>query len=93
MVYVDSMKPCVPNERWPWRTSCHLFADSDDELHRFAAKIGLQRSWFQKHKRLNHYDLTWGKRKMALQDGAIAVTDKQMVGMFSKPEGVQLPLL
>lgn len=29
----------------PWW--CHLVADSEDELHAFAKRIGMARSWFQ----------------------------------------------
>ena len=37
----------------------HLIADSLDELHAFAAKIGLKRYWFQDAKKLHpHYDIT-----------------------------------
>jgi hypothetical protein len=90
MVYVDTLKPCLPNARWPWRHSAHLFADSEGELHRFAAAIGLQRSWFQRHNRLDHYDLTYGKRRQAVTKGAVEVTDKELVAMF-KP--AQLGLL
>lgn len=38
-VYVDDMP--IP-ARWS-----HLMADTDEELHRFAASIGLRRSWAQ----------------------------------------------
>jgi len=36
----------------------HLVADSEEELHVFAKRIGLKRTWFQDHKRHPHYDLT-----------------------------------
>lgn len=54
--------------------SCHMFADTRDltELHRIADAIGLKRTWFQ-NERLPHYDLTPGKRAMALRAGAIPV--------------------
>ena len=88
MVYVDSLKPCLPNARWPWRHSAHLFADSEEELHRFAIAIGLKRAWFQCHPRMDHYDLTFGKRRQAVAAGAVEVSDEQMVTMFKKPVGV-----
>lgn len=56
------------------RGSCHLFADSDDELHEFAAKIGMKREWFQPHRVANHYDLTPRRRAAALKLGAAETT-------------------
>lgn len=48
----------------------HLVADSLEELHRFAASIGLKRCWFQASHYL-HYDLTTAnKRRVAKAAGA-----------------------
>lgn len=69
MVYVDSLKECTPKKGWRWKEYCHLFADSLEELHEFAAKIGMRRSWFQQTK-LPHYDLTAKRRKIAVENGA-----------------------
>jgi hypothetical protein len=48
---------------------CHLFADDADceELHKFAAKLGMRRAWFHG----NHYDLVPTKRALAVRLGAI----------------------
>lgn len=54
---------------------CHLYADSLTELHDFAARIGMQRAWFQEgptHFRC-HYDLTPARRAEAVRLGAIEV--------------------
>lgn len=60
-------------------TAGHLTADSADELHAFAASVGLRREWFQSH-RLWHYDImTWSKRRRALRAGAVSVTPRQSV--------------
>lgn len=59
--------------------SCHMYADTLDELHAFARKIGLQRSWFQNHRFLPHYDLIASKRGIAIAFGAISHTSKEMV--------------
>jgi len=48
---------------------CHLFADSTDELHAFAERIGLLRNWFQG----DHYDLTPKRRAVAVAAGALEV--------------------
>ena len=72
MIYIDPLRPCIPNKNWKWDYSCHLFADSIDELHEFAKKIGMRRSWFQE-KRLPHYDLTAKRRQVAVGLGAIEV--------------------
>lgn len=65
----------------------HLFADTQDELHAFAASIGLKRSWFQAGKPrpdgtpsdLWHYDVTDSKREQAIAAGAKAVTWRESV--------------
>jgi hypothetical protein len=66
-VYVDNL-----NE-WGWRLgpSCHLVADGLDELHDFAARLGLKRLWFQGNASTPHYDLTARRRAKALTMGAI----------------------
>jgi hypothetical protein len=49
-----------------------MFADSEEELHEFANKIGMKSEWFQ-NKKLPHYDLTVKRRQLALSLGAIEV--------------------
>ena len=66
MVYVDPL--C--NHGWRLGPSCHMYADTLEELHAFAARIGLKRQWFQ-DKRLPHYDLTARRRAAAVKLGAI----------------------
>lgn len=56
--------------------SCHLTADTLDELHAFAKRIGMRREWFQ-DKRVPHYDLTPAKRAAALAAGAAFVPAKE----------------
>ena len=51
-----------------WTDGVHLVSDTSlDELHEFAARIGLKREWYQK----GHYDMTapWRIRR-ALKAGA-----------------------
>ena len=73
-VYVDNMRMQARVGRLDARWS-HLTADTDDELHALAARIGLRRAWHQKsppHSR-SHYDVTESKRAAAIAAGAIPV--------------------
>ena len=65
-VYVDSEEI-----QWRGRSWCHLVADSLDELHAFAAQLGLQRRWFQEGSYYPHYDVTVSIRNRALRIGAV----------------------
>lgn len=71
-VYVDKLR----NWGWELGPSCHLIADTNDELHEFAARLGLKREWFQTKTNNPHYDLTAGKRKLAVHLGAIELEDR-----------------
>lgn len=81
MVYVDMLI----NYGWKLGPSCHLLADSEDELHEFAAKIGMKRSWFQPAKvgAMPHYDLTAGKRMQAVKNGAKEIDRSELVQMLN----------
>src|SRR5262245_18662409 len=67
-VYVD--KAIFP---WKGKKWCHLFADTDAELHAFARRLGLRRSWFQEPPKASwrHYDITAAKRVRAIELGAV----------------------
>lgn len=95
-VYVDDAR--IPaqighlNTRWS-----HLFADTPEELHAFANKLGLQRRWFQdpvvcgKPKARPgsraaenwHYDVTDRKRRHAIAMGAVAVSWREAAALIS----------
>ena len=81
-VYVDIMRPCLKNMTWSHNESCHLVADSIEELHEFAKQLGLKRSWFQNRPWLPHYDLTQNKRRLAVKKGAIEITTSELVSMM-----------
>jgi hypothetical protein len=73
-VYVDELRAHnPPTKRWPYDQFCHLLADTLEELHTFAGKLQMRRSWFQPHDRLPHYDLTPNRRAMAVKAGAVEV--------------------
>ena len=76
-VYVDPLKTTPLNSNWPYVESCHLTADSEAELHAFAAAIGMKREWFQRHHLMPHYDLTSNKRSAAVRHGAVEITRRQ----------------
>jgi hypothetical protein len=57
-----------------WSGGGHLQADTLDELHEFAGRLGLRREWFQSkpgRPENDHYDLTGPGRVLALELGAI----------------------
>jgi hypothetical protein len=79
-VYVDDWRQPARVGRLAARWS-HLTVGPDDdldELHAFAAKIGLRRSWFQdKPWPRAHYDVTESKRQQAIRAGAVPITWRQ----------------
>ena len=79
MIFVDKLRPCLSNENWEHDISCHLFADTINELKLFAGLIGLKESWFQDNKRLPHYDLTEGMRIKAIKYGAVEMSNKDVL--------------
>lgn len=63
---------------WPWRGRrwAHLVSDeSYDELHEFAAVIGIPRQAFQG----DHYDVHDELRAVAIGQGAVAVDGRVLV--------------
>lgn len=80
-VYVDPMMSCIPNGRWRWTRSCHMFADTVDELHAMASVIGLRRAWFQPSPphRFPHYDLHESRRRAAVFAGVVELDRRQAV--------------
>ena len=53
----------------------HLIADTEDEAHVIAQRIGLRREWWQG----NHYDLVPSKRTAAMRLGAVALDRRAFV--------------
>ncbi len=75
-VYVDDAFCSDDPSGWgKWTGGGHLQADSLDELHAFAASIGLKRQWFQTRPGRpwnDHYDCTQRRRDAAILAGAIS---------------------
>ncbi len=77
-VYVDPLLSHGGSATFRWKESCHMYADTLDELHEMAARIGMRRSWFQNKPSLPHYDLTINRRIMAIKAGAVEHTSMQL---------------
>ena len=75
-VYVD--EAIWPFQGLKW---CHLLADDIDELHRFAALLGIARTSYQGPPRTKtpHYDITGFERGRAIRMGAVTCSRQQIV--------------
>lgn len=79
--YVDAAIWWLAGRKW-----CHLLADDVEELHGFAAKLGLRRSHYQGPPRTKtpHYDLTSFERERAIRLGAIPISRDKTVEIARK---------
>jgi hypothetical protein len=77
-VYVDDMRA-----QFGRMVMCHMVADTADELHSMAARIGVDRRWVQ-HPGTpkEHYDISLSKRALAVQHGAIEITMRDVGRML-----------
>jgi hypothetical protein len=78
-VYVDDMRA-----NFGRMIMCHMMADSLEELHDMAEKIGMKRKWFQNHPKYPHYDVSLTRRKLAIEYGAQEITSKDLVKMMRR---------
>lgn len=83
-VYVDDARISWRGKQW-----CHMVADTVDELHEFASRLGLKPEWFQRKTLYPHYDVTVSVRERALKLGAVAA-HKEVVVTRAKGLRVQL---
>lgn len=76
-VYIDRV-----NIRYGRMIMCHMIADSLEELHEMADRIGIQRKWLQDSTNTSfpHCDISLTKKKLALQAGAIECDRNTCVG-------------
>lgn len=92
-VYVDSARipATVGRTRGRWS---HVTADTEEELHAFALRLGLQRSWFQGKCKTRcapvgqpcphwHYDVTEPVRARALTLGAQQISLTELGALIS----------
>jgi hypothetical protein len=80
-VYVDDMNQSYTNRFRRKLIMSHMMADTVEELHVMADKIGVNRRWFQSPDREPHYDICKSKKEQAIQEGAISITHKQLACM------------
>lgn len=75
-VYVNDCEPRrqfrnIRNKVW-----CYMIADSEDELHAMAERVGIKRQWFQERSPISHYDVTPKRRAKVVASGAIALSSE-----------------
>lgn len=80
-VYVDDMKAAFGR-----MVMCHMLADTDEELHAMADRIGVARKWWQSPAKSSgsHYDIALSKRALAVAAGAVEVSLKQIAAMNAR---------
>jgi hypothetical protein len=78
-VYVDDMYKNLLGRYGRMKMS-HMIADTEDELHEMAARIGVARNWHQG----DHYDICITMRKRALAHGAVAITLRELAILSSR---------
>lgn len=88
-VYVDDMRA-----KFGRMIMCHMIADTDDELHAMAGRLGIKRRWHQAPPRHDsHYDIALSKRELAVKFGAREINQRQLACMstYRKFTGKALP--
>ena len=80
-VYVDDMKAAYRGMKM-----CHMLANSDDELHAMADRIGVKRKWWQSPTKSSgsHYDIALSKRALAVAAGAVEITWREASAMNAR---------
>lgn len=73
-VYVDK-----PVHAYGRMIMCHMLADTPQELHEMADRIGVNRKWFQNKASSPHYDICKAKREIAVKHGAVEVGRREVV--------------
>ncbi len=87
-VYVDELQRYDHGPKCLRGGSCHMMADTLEELHAMADAIGMKRTWFQPLSS-PHYDLTASRRAKAIALGAVFKPAKeQAIERLAKREGI-----
>lgn len=80
--YIDDLK--MPYRRM---LMSHMMADTVEELHKMADKIGINRKWFQTKKGKYpdpHYDICQTKKALAIEHGAVEVDFREFVKIMRR---------
>lgn len=86
MVYVDDMHKHAAGQFRRMKMS-HMIADTAEELHAMADRIGVARKWHQG----DHYDIALSKRALAVAAGAREITWRQCGAMaFFQRKGLPM---
>ncbi len=78
-VYVDK-----PIHHYGRMLMCHMLADTPEELHEMAKRIGVAHRWYQLNASTPHYDIAKSKRALALAYGAIEADRDLLVSIIRK---------
>jgi hypothetical protein len=78
-VYVDTAE-----NRFGRMIMGHMVADSIEELHAMADRIGLRRRWFQANASTPHYDVSKSMRSEAIRFGAVELDRRAFVGVLRR---------
>jgi hypothetical protein len=80
-VYVDDMRA-----RFGRMVMCHMVADTLDELHAMADRIGVARRWYQGPPtgRWPHYDIALSKRALAVAAGALPIRQRETLPVLRR---------
>jgi hypothetical protein len=89
-VYVDDAIWRFAGRRW-----CHLMADDEAELHRFAHRLGLKRASYQGPPKTSapHYDITGFERDRAVRLGAVECSRDEIVLIFKRQKVGRVALM
>jgi hypothetical protein len=83
VVYVDDLIRTQRSRQWPYDMSCHMIADTTEELLTMAKRLGLNPAWVQsKGAYFEHFDLTKTKREEAIRLGATAIPWRNMARIW-----------
>ena len=83
LIFVDELREYA-HTALPFRHWCHLASDSSfEELHAFAARLGIPRHRFQG----DHYDLPPHLRAKAVALGAREVGTRELTRLMAGPRG------
>lgn len=91
-VYVDDMYR-YPRGHYGRMKMSHMIADTEEELHAMADKIGVARRWVQRKGSAAHYDISLSSRKKAIAAGAVTLTYRELglMNRLRNPETGRLP--